>query len=71
MNVDVYLHEVRRYVLLALVPALLCGLVVYRYTKNVPRTYVASATLYVEQPSLSQGIPDGIDINGSQLLVPT
>src|SRR5436189_4839039 len=69
---NVRLHQARRWALLAGIPAIILGVLVYTYIGRQPRTYAATATLYVEQASnTGSSLPGLADPYNSQLLVPT
>ena len=69
---NVRLHQARRWALIAGIPAIILGVLVYAYVGRQPRTYAATATLYVEQASNTGSyIPGLASPYESQLLVPT
>lgn len=72
MTFRLYLHQARRWILLAVLPAAIVGSLAYLYTHHQPKVYQASATLYVEvATSSTSGAPGGTDIGSSISLVPT
>jgi len=71
VNVGLYLHQARRWVLMAILPAVLVTLASYLYTKHEPKTYQTSAILYVQQPESGGTVPGATDIYGSQAVIPT
>jgi polysaccharide biosynthesis transport protein len=72
MNLGLYTYEIRRWVLFAIIPALLVGALAYIRTAHDPKTYQATATLYVAaQDASTSGVSGNTDITASQQLVPT
>lgn len=72
MTWKLYLHQARRWVLLAILPGLVLGALFYWNTNRQPRTYAATATLYVQQAAQGTGAPSAaIDVSGSAALAPT
>lgn len=69
MNFRRYLHQARRWVIFAVLPAIAVAVVGYEYTAHQPQTYSATATLYVNQASGTT--PGGADIQTSEALAPT
>jgi polysaccharide biosynthesis transport protein len=51
MSLTRYWFQLRRWALLAVLPALVVGVLGYAYTKHEPRTYQASTTLYIQPAS--------------------
>ena len=72
MTWKLYLHQARRWVLLAILPGLVLGALFYWNTNRQPRTYAATATLYVQQAAAGAAGPSAIiDVGQSNLLAPT
>jgi len=72
MNLGLYTFEIRRWVIFAILPALLVGALAYERTAHQPKTYQATATLYVAaQDASTSGVAGNTDITASQQLVPT
>lgn len=67
-----YSYHIRRWTLLAMLPALLIGALTYLYTARKPKTYQATAILYVQQSAnLTGSAGGGTDVQTSQAVVPT
>jgi len=72
MTWKLYIHQARRWVLLAILPGLVLGALFYWNTNRQPRTYAATATLYVQQAAAGAGGPSAVvDVGVSTLLAPT
>ena len=72
MTWKLYLHQARRWVLLAILPGLVLGALFYWNTNRQPRTYAATATLYVQQAAAGVTGPSAfVDVGGSTMLAPT
>jgi len=71
VNWGLYLHQVRRWALLAILPAALVALVTYGYTVREAKQYDTTAILYVQQPSTGSSVPGSTDVITSQALIPT
>ena len=72
MTWKLYLHQARRWVLLAILPGLVLGALFYWNTNRQPRTYAATATLYVQQAAPGTTGPSAfIDVGQSAMLAPT
>jgi uncharacterized protein involved in exopolysaccharide biosynthesis len=73
LNVGLYLYQARRWTFFALLPAVAVAGGAYAFTKHQPKTYQASAVLYVQQaqntPSL--GVSGGTDPSASSQLAQT
>ncbi len=61
LNLSTYLRYTRLWILFAVLPALVAGALGYLNTRAQPKTYNASASLYVQQPTQS-----GIGVSGVQ-----
>lgn len=71
MNWPLHLYQARRWLLCAVLPALLVAAAAYVHTGSEPKVYQASATLYVQQPSSDTSLPGSTDIYSSQAVIPT
>jgi len=72
MTWKLYLHQARRWVLLAILPGLILGALFYWNSNRQPRTYAATVTLYVEQAAAGSAGPSAvIDVGNSTMLAPT
>jgi capsular polysaccharide biosynthesis protein len=72
MTWKLYLHQARRWVLLAILPGLVLGALFYWNTNRQPQTYAATATLYVQQAAAGVTGPSAfVDVGGSTMLAPT
>lgn len=60
LNVGLSLYQGARWLLMAVIPALLVGAAGYMYGRDQPKTYQATATMYVQQSS-----PTGAGLVGS------
>jgi non-specific protein-tyrosine kinase len=72
MNLGLYFYQARRWVLLAVIPAMVVGLLAYFYLNRQPKIYPATVTLYVQQPSnTGSTLSPGNDVFNSEALIPT
>ena len=71
MNLSQYAYLARRWILLALLPAVVACLLTYVYTARERKVYQATATLYVQQNSNPLGAPSNVDVQTSLALGPT
>jgi polysaccharide biosynthesis transport protein len=69
MNFRLYLLVARRWVLFAILPALLVFAASYVKTARQPKTYQTTATLYIQVPDTNS--PGNTDVYASQALIPT
>src|SRR5437763_938985 len=69
MNVRLYLLVARRWILFAILPALLVAAASYVKTARQPKTYQTTATLYIQVPDANT--PGSTDVYASQALIPT
>lgn len=69
INVGVLRHYARRWALVAVIPAVLMALIGYARTASEPKTYQATAVMYVQKSTSSgQGGAGAIDVYASSLL---
>jgi non-specific protein-tyrosine kinase len=69
MNLKLYLLVARRWIIFAILPALVVAAAAYLKTARQAKTYETSATLYVQVPDTSS--PGNTDVYASQQLIPT
>lgn len=62
MNLGLYLYQGRRWLLAAVLPALLAGILAYGWTARQPKTYRATATLYVLPQQTTSLLPSTSDV---------
>jgi len=69
INAGVLRHYARRWILVAIIPAVLVAMLGYARTASQPRTYQATAVMYVQKSTSSgQGGAGAIDVYASSLL---
>jgi len=69
INIGVLRHYTRRWALVAIIPAVLMALIGYARTASEPKTYQATAVVYVQKSTSSgQGGAGAIDVYASNLL---
>jgi polysaccharide biosynthesis transport protein len=71
VNIGLYLHVARRWVIFAILPALVAGAAGYVLAKHQPKVYQSSAILYVQQPDPGSLTPGSTDIYTSTAVIPT
>ncbi|HZT97146.1 MAG TPA: polysaccharide biosynthesis tyrosine autokinase [Chloroflexota bacterium] len=55
MSIGLFLHHARRWVAFAIIPAVVLALLAYLYEDSVPKTYQATAVLFVQESSTAIG----------------
>lgn len=72
LNIPLYLHHLRRWALLAVLPGLVAAGLTYGYTTHQRKTYQASTVLFVQQAqSTTPGAVGSTDVQSSQQLAMT
>jgi len=71
MNLEPYRYQIRRWIMFAILPAILVGLLEYARVAQQPKQYSATAILYVQHPVGSAADPSGNDVASVEAIMPT
>lgn len=71
MNIPLLVHQARRWILYAVLPAILVAALGFVYTAREPKTYQTTTVLYVQVPASDAAVPGTTDVSASQAVIPT
>jgi len=71
LNIRLWTYQARRWLLYAMLPAVVIGTLAVVYASHEPNTYQTSVVLYVQVPAADAAVPGSTDVYTSQAIIPT